>query len=139
MKQILQNFKTGKIELADIPMPAVKPGFVLVKNHYSLISPGTERAVIELAKKNLISKAKARPDELKKAFNKIKTNGLISAFKRVAKKLDQPMPLGYSSAGEVIKIGQGVKEFQAGDKVACAGAGYACHAEVVAVPKNLCV
>jgi len=139
MKQILQNFKTGKIELTDIPMPAVKQGFVLVKNHYSLISPGTERAVIELAQKNLISKARARPDELKQVFNKIKTDGLITTFKRAAKKLDEPMPLGYSSAGQVIKIGQGIEEFQEGDLVACAGGGYAYHAEVVVVPKNLCV
>jgi len=139
MKQVLQNFKTGKIELTEVPMPAVKPGFVLVKNYYSLISPGTEREVIKLAKKNIIAKAKSRPDQLKQVFNKIKTDGLISAIKRAKQKIDEPFTLGYSSAGDVIKVGQGAEEFQVSDRVACAGGGYACHAEIIAVPKNLCV
>ncbi|MEK7172990.1 MAG: zinc-binding alcohol dehydrogenase [Patescibacteria group bacterium] len=139
MKQIFQNFKTGKLELLDIPIPALKSGFVLVKNHYSLISPGTEKTAIELAKKNIIEKAKSRPDQVKEVINKIKTDGIITTLRRVMKKLDEPLPLGYSSAGEVIDIGEKAEEFKIGDKVACAGGGYACHAEVVAVPKNLCV
>ena len=139
MKQVLQNFKTGKLELAEIPIPTVKSGFILVKNYYSLISPGTERAVIELAKKNLIEKAKSRPDQVKQVINKIKTDGIITTFQRVMKKLDEPLALGYSSAGEVIEIGENVEGFEIGDQVACAGGGYACHAEVIAVPKNLCV
>jgi len=139
MKQVLQNFKTGKLELLEVPMPTVKSGFVLVKNYYSLISPGTERATIELAKKSMFEKAKSRPDQVKQVINKIKTDGIITTFQRVIKKLDEPLPLGYSSAGEVIKIGENVERFKIGDQVACAGGGYACHAEVIAVPKNLCV
>lgn len=139
MKQIFQNFKTGKLELVDIPIPAVRSGHLLIKNYYSLISPGTEKAAIELAKKNLIEKAKSRPDQVKEVINKIKTDGIITTFQRVMKKLDEPLPLGYSSAGEIIKIGENVEGFKVGDRVACAGGGYACHAEIISVPKNLCV
>lgn len=139
MKQIFQNFKTGKLELLDIPIPALKPGFVLVKNYFSLISPGTEKAAIELAQKSIIEKAKSRPDQVKEVINKIKTDGLLATFQRVMKKLDEPLPLGYSSAGEVMAIGENAEKFEIGDKVACAGGGYACHAEVISVPKNLCV
>ncbi|MCD6442031.1 bi-domain-containing oxidoreductase [bacterium] len=139
MKQVLQNFKTGKLELVEVPIPTVKPGFILVKNYYSLISPGTERATIELAKENIIGKAKSRPDQVKQVINKIKTDGIMTTFQRVMKKLDEPLPLGYSSAGEVIKIGENVEGFEVGDRVACAGGGYASHAEIVAIPKNLCV
>ena len=139
MKQILQNFKTGKLELTEVPVPAIKPGFVLVKNHYSLISPGTEKAAIELAKKSIFEKAKSRPDQVKEVINKIRTDGIITTFQRVMKKLDEPFPLGYSSSGEIIKVGENIKEFNIGDRVACAGGGYASHAEVICVPKNLCI
>jgi len=139
MKQIFQNFKTGKLELVDIPIPSVKPGFVLVKNHYSLISAGTEKAVIKLAQESMIGKAKSRPDQVKQVLGKIKTDGIITTFQRVMKKLDKPLPLGYSSSGEVIEVGEDVKEFSVGDRVACAGGGYASHAEIITVPKNLCI
>jgi len=139
MKQVFQNFKTGKLELIEVPIPAVKPGFVLVKNYYSLISPGTERAAIELAKKSIIEKAKSRPDQVKQVINKIKTDGIVTTFQRVMKKLDEPLLLGYSSAGEIIKVGENVEGFVVGDRVACAGGGYACHAEIISVPKNLCI
>ena len=138
MKQIFQNFKTGKLTLEEIPMPIVKEGFVLVKNHFSLISAGTEKAVIKLAQKSMIGKAKSRPDQVKQVLNKIKTDGLLTTFQRVMKKLDEPLPLGYSSSGEVIEVGEDVKEFAIGDRVACAGGGYASHAEIITVPKNLC-
>lgn len=139
MKQVFQNFKTGKLELVEIPTPTLKPGFLLVKNHYSLISPGTEKAAIELAQKNLLAKARSRPDQVKKIINKIKTDGLITTFGRVMKKLDEPLALGYSSAGEVVGVGSEAEEFKVGDRVACGGGGWACHADVISVPKNLCV
>lgn len=139
MKQIFLSLKNGKLEVADIPSPALKPGGVLVKNYFSLISAGTERSVIELGQKNLIKKAQARPDLLRQVINKIKTDGLISTLKTVREKLDDCLPLGYSSAGEVIAVGEEVEEFKIGDRVACAGGNYASHAEIVFIPKNLCV
>ena len=139
MKQVFQNFRTGKLELVDIPIPALRQSFVLVKNYYSLISSGTEKTTIEMARKNIIEKAKSRPDQVKEAINKIKTDGIIATFQRVMKKLDEPLPLGYSSAGEVIKIGENIEGFKISDRVACGGGGYACHSEIIAVPKNLCV
>lgn len=139
MKQIFQNFKTGNLELEEIPTPAIKEGFVLIKNYFSLISAGTEKSVIKLAKKNIIEKARSRPDQVKEVINKIKTDGILTTFQRVMSKLDEPLALGYSSTGEIIEIGENVKEFSIGDKVACAGGGYASHAEIIAVPKNLCV
>jgi len=139
MKQLLQNYKTGELELEAVPVPALKPGGVLVKNHYSLVSAGTERTVIEFAKQSLASKARSRPDLAKQILSKIKTNGLVSTYHAAMQRLDEPLPLGYSCAGEVIEVGQGAEEFSKGDLVACGGAGYASHAEVVFVPKNLAV
>ena len=137
MKQIFLHLKNGKIELAEIPTPALKAGGVLVKNYFSLISAGTEKSVIELGQKNLIEKAQARPDLLRQVINKIKTDGLIPTLKAVRQKLDDYLPLGYSSAGEVVAVGEGAEEFKIGDRVACAGGNYASHAEIIFVPKNL--
>jgi len=139
MKQLLQNYKTGKLELAEIPAPALKSGGVLVKNHYSLVSAGTEKAVIEFAKQSLAGKAHSRPDLVKQVLNKVKTDGLITTYRAAMQKLDEPVPLGYSCAGEVVEVGRRTEEFSRGDLVACAGGGYASHAEVVFVPKNLVV
>jgi predicted dehydrogenase/threonine dehydrogenase-like Zn-dependent dehydrogenase len=139
MKQVLQNYKTGKLELAEVPAPALKSGGILVKNHYSLVSAGTEKAVIEFAKQSLASKARSRPDLAKQVLNKIKTDGLLSTYRAAMQRLDEPVPLGYSCAGEVIEVGRGAEEFVKGDLVACGGGGYASHAEVVFVPKNLVV
>jgi len=137
MKQLLQNYKTGKLELTEIPAPALKSGGVLVKNHYSLVSAGTEKAVIEFAKQSLAGKAHSRPDLVKQVLNKVKTDGLITTYRAAMQRLDEPVPLGYSCAGEVVEVGQGGGEFSKGDLVACAGGGYASHAEEVFVPKNL--
>ena len=139
MKQVIQNYKTGEIKLAEVPVPAIKSGGVLVRNVVSLISAGTEKSMINLARKSLIGKAKARPDLLSLAINKAKTEGWINTFKEAMSRLDTPVPLGYSCAGEVMEVGEGVDEFRKGDRVACFGSGYASHAEVVSVPKNLCV
>lgn len=139
MKQVIQNYKTGDLKLEEVPIPALRPGGVLVKNAYSLISAGTERMRLELAQKSLFGKAKERPEELKQVIDSVKREGLVNTYRKVMNRLDMPTPLGYSSAGAVMEVGREVDEFQVGDRVACAGEGYACHAEVVFVPKNLCV
>ena len=120
-------------------MPVVGPGMVLVRNHYSLISAGTESSTVKTARKSLIGKAKERPQQVKQVLDVLKKQGPVQTYRAVMKKLDAYSPLGYSSAGEVIEVGSDVTEFAVGDRVACAGAGYANHAEIVCVPVNLCV
>ena len=139
MLQVLQNYKGGEIRIEDVPSPTLKSGGVIVKNHYSLISAGTEKSVINLAQSSMISKAKQRPDLVKQVIEKAKQNGIIDTFKKVMGKLDSPLALGYSTAGEVIEVAEDVKDIKVGDYVACAGGGYASHAEVIYVPQNLCV
>ncbi|HLD45911.1 MAG TPA: bi-domain-containing oxidoreductase [bacterium] len=139
MKQIIQSFKTGEIWLADVPVPILKPEGVVVETHHSFISSGTEKMLVSFAQKNLLGKACAMPDQVKKVIQKIKTEGLFETWEKVQAKLDQPIPLGYSCAGVVVEVGQGVKGLVNGDRVACAGAGYANHAEFNYVPKNLLV
>lgn len=137
MKQVLQNFKSGELKVAEIPCPAVKPGFVLVQNEYSVVSAGTERHSVEFAHKNLLQKAQARPDLVQKVLTYARTDGIATAYQLAMSRLDDWRPLGYSSAGRVIDFGSGVTDISVGDRVACAGAGYANHAEVIAVPRNL--
>lgn len=143
MKQILQNFKTGEVTVADVPVPSAQPGRILVRTAASLISAGTERMAVELGRKSLLGKARERPDLVRQVINKARQEGLESAFNAVRAKLDASNALGYSAAGIVLDAGDGVTEsrtgFRAGDRVACAGAGHASHAEVLSVPKNLCV
>jgi len=138
MKQVIQDFKTGDVRISDVPRPQVDEGSVLVKNHYSCVSAGTEKSMIELGKKSYLGKAKERPDLAKQVINKARNDGLISTYNAVMARLEEATPLGYSCSGEVIDTGKDVEEFAVGDLVACAGAGYANHAEVVAVPENLC-
>lgn len=139
MRQLTQNLKNGVLNLDEVPTPKVLPGMVLVKNHYSVISAGTEKSKIDVGKKSLIGKAKARPDQLAKVLANIKKEGLLKTWEVVKNKLETLQPLGYSSAGEVVAIGQYVDDINVGDMVACAGAGYANHAEYVAIPQNLVV
>ncbi|HEY7785991.1 MAG TPA: bi-domain-containing oxidoreductase [Pyrinomonadaceae bacterium] len=139
MKRLLQNLKTGEGTVADVPVPALQRGRVLVRTVVSLVSAGTERAFVELGQKNVLAKAKERPDLVKKTLEKIKTNGLLNTLENVRDKLNQSHALGYSAAGTVIEVAHDVTEFRAGDRVACAGTGFASHAEVLSVPKNLCV
>lgn len=139
MRQLIQNLKTGKLSLDDVPTPVLKRGGVLVRNHFSLISAGTDKLMIGLAQKSLAGKAKERPDLVKQVIDKAKRDGIINTFQQVMSRLDSPMPLGYSCAGIVEDVGAEANEFKIGDRVACAGAGYANHAEIVFVPKNLCV
>jgi polar amino acid transport system substrate-binding protein len=139
MKIVVQNFKTGKLSVADTPQPRLRPGGVLVRVTASLISAGTDRAVIGLAKKGPLGKAKDRPDLMRKVLNKAKTDGLWATYKVVQNLVTEPIPLGYSVAGIVTAVGSDVHDVKVGDRVACAGLGYANHAEIIFVPKNLFV
>ena len=139
MEQLTQKLGSGEMVIQELPMPQLTSGMVLVKNHYSLISAGTEGSTVKAARKSLIGKAKERPQQVKQVLEKLKQQGIVQTYRAVMKKLDAYSPLGYSSAGEVIAVADDVTEFKVGDKVACAGAGYANHAEIVSVPVNLCV
>lgn len=139
MKQVTQSYKTGEMKLEDVPQPAAVPGMVLVETRASLISAGTEKMLVDLAKKSLIAKAKSRPDLVKKVIAAARREGIVNTFQKVQSKLDTPIPLGYSCAGVVRTVGVGVDELQVGDRVACGGAGYGNHADYNVVPKHLCV
>jgi len=138
MKQVLQDARSGEIEVAEVPAPQLLPGCVLVRVAASLVSAGTERASAEFASKNLVQKAQARPDLVREVLGKVRRDGLMSTVNAVRARLDQPTALGYSSAGTVIAVGEGVTDLVGGDRVACAGAGYAVHAEAACVPRLLC-
>ncbi len=137
MKQMFQSVRTGQSTVADVPVPAVQPGQVLVRNAASLVSAGTERMVIEFAEKSMLGKAKARPDLVRQLLDKARREGVLTTLEAVSSRLDQPLSLGYSSAGTVISVGEGVSNFRVGDRVACSGMNYASHAEVVSVPRML--
>lgn len=139
MKQLLQNLRTGEATVAEVPVPVVQPGRVLVRTAASLISAGTERALAELGQKGLLGKARERPELIGKVWEKVKTEGFVQAIEGVRDKLDQSHAVGYSAAGIVIETANDVTEFRAGDRVACAGTDYASHAEVISIPQNLCV
>jgi predicted dehydrogenase/threonine dehydrogenase-like Zn-dependent dehydrogenase len=133
MLQIIQNLKNGDTILEEVPAPLVKKGCILIKTHRSLVSLGTEKMLVEFGKGNLLSKARQQPEKVKQVLDKIRTEGLLPTLEAVFNKLDEPLPLGYCNAGEVIAVGEGVTEFFIGDRVASNG----IHAEVVCVPKNL--
>ncbi|MBS1763454.1 MAG: bi-domain-containing oxidoreductase [Bacteroidetes bacterium] len=138
MEQLTQNLKDGKMQLLEVPYPVLSSGQVLVRNHYSLISAGTEGKTVKDARLSYIGKARARKEEVKKVIDAAKTFGIMNTYKMVMNKLDAPSSLGYSTAGEVIAVADDVVDFRIGDIVACGG-NSAVHAEVVAVPVNLCV
>lgn len=139
MRQLIQNLKSGSMSIEEVPAPLLTEQSVLVSNHFSVISAGTEKSKVDLAKKNLLQKALARPDLVKQVWKKVKTEGLMKTYQTVNSRLEAPSPLGYSSAGIVEAVGVFVEGIMPGDRVACAGAGYANHADMVAVPKNLVV
>jgi predicted dehydrogenase/threonine dehydrogenase-like Zn-dependent dehydrogenase len=138
MKQVTQTLSSGDVQIAEVPPPSLQPGGVLVRNAFSLISSGTERAKVELARKSLVGKAQSRPDQVMQAVRVAREQSVMAAFRKVSNRLSSLEPLGYSCAGRVIAVSPDVQDFQVGDNVACAGSGYANHAEVVFIPKNLC-
>ena len=125
--------------MGDVPVPALQRGRVLVRTVASLISAGTERAAVELVSKGLVQEARERPDLVKAVVAKVKNEGLLNTFTAVRDKMAASQALGYSAAGTVTAVADDVTEFQLGDRVACAGVGFASHAQVLSVPKNLCV
>lgn len=139
MKQILQNVKTGAVAVAEVPTPVARPGFVLVRAAASLISAGTERSAVESGQKGLVGRAIEQPALVKKVIDKARSEGVVATFDAVRSKLGSLSALGYSAAGVVVDVGDDNTGFRAGDRVACAGVGYASHAEMLSVPKNLCV
>jgi len=139
MKQVLQNRKTGKPFVGEVPVPALQSGRVLVRTVSSLISAGTERAAVELVSKGLVQEARERPDLVKAVVAKVKSEGLRNTFASVRDKMAASQSLGYSAAGIISEVARDITEFQIGDRVACAGLGFASHAEVLSVPQNLCV
>jgi predicted dehydrogenase/threonine dehydrogenase-like Zn-dependent dehydrogenase len=139
MKQVIQNYKSGELNLVEVPAPLVKAGGVLVRTRNSAVSVGTEKLMVNLAQQNLLEKAMSRPDLVRRLLDKIKTEGLMEAYSAVKGRMETLQPLGYSSSGEVIAVGEGVDEFKVGDRVACGSDLFATHSEVTWVPKNDCV
>ena len=137
MHQVTDNYWTGEVTLEEVCSPTLRPGCVLVRTAYSLISAGTERMKVQQAKMSLAGKARARPDQVAKTLEALTRDGLFATYEKVMNRLKSPVPLGYSLAGEVIAVGDGVDEFRVSDRVACAGSS-ANHAEFNVVPKNLC-
>jgi predicted dehydrogenase/threonine dehydrogenase-like Zn-dependent dehydrogenase len=139
MKQVIQDFKSGELSVQEVPPPALSPGFVLVRNHFSLISAGTERSSVSTGKASLLGKARQRPDLVRQVLETFKREGFAETLKRVRTKLETLKELGYSSAGTVLASMDTNGQFKPGDRVACGGGGYASHAGVVVVPQNLLV
>ena len=135
MKQLLQSLSTGATELPELPAPVVGPGQLLIRTNYSLVSAGTERMLVDFGKANWLEKARQQPGKVKQVLDKARTDGPFTTFEAVRSKLDQPLPLGYCNVGSVVAVGEGVRGFQLGDRVASNGP----HAELVVVSKNLCV
>jgi predicted dehydrogenase/threonine dehydrogenase-like Zn-dependent dehydrogenase len=137
MRQLLQNIKNGKSIVEDVPIPTPRAGQALVKTEASLVSAGTERMVVEFAEKSLVGKARSRPDLVKQVIDKARREGVLNTAQSAFNRLGQPMALGYSSAGTIIALGNNTQGFKVGQRVACAGGGFAVHAEYAVVPRNL--
>jgi predicted dehydrogenase/threonine dehydrogenase-like Zn-dependent dehydrogenase len=137
MKQVTHRPRDGRIAVVDVPPPTLRPGWVLVRNHCSLISAGTERSKLELGAQSLVGKARSRPDLVRKVADRARVEGVRSALTVARDRLDALAPLGYSSAGVVVRVGPGVEGVAPGVRVACGGGGWASHAELVSVPRNL--
>ncbi|MDW8344456.1 MAG: bi-domain-containing oxidoreductase [Verrucomicrobiae bacterium] len=139
MKQLVQDFSSGEIKLVEVPAPAVRPGMVLVRNAASVVSAGTERSTVAMGQASLLGKARMRPDLARQVLKKLRTEGVGATLRKVRAQLESWKALGYSSAGTIIEVGEGVEGLAVGDRVACAGQDYASHAELVVVPQNLVV
>jgi polar amino acid transport system substrate-binding protein len=139
MRAILEDMRSGKVMAYEVPQPELRPGGILVRTAFSAISSGTERVKLEAGEKSLMGKAMARPDLVRQVMDFARNEGIKAAYQRVQSRLDSLSPLGYSCSGIVIAAGEGVQEFQPGDRVACGGGGYANHSAINFVPKNLAV
>ena len=139
MKQLIQSYKTGELDLFEVPAPACAQNGVLIETTVSLVSAGTEKMIVDIARKSLLGKAKARPDLVRQVIGKMQQEGVKNTLEKVFAKIDSPIPLGYSCAGRVIEVGEKADGISIGDHVACGGAGYANHAEVNYIPRNLFV
>ncbi len=137
MKQLFQNMKNGKTTVKDLPVPRPGKGCALVRTAYSLVSAGTERTLVEFSEKSLAGKAVSRPDLVKQVINKAQREGVVNSITAAFNRLDQPMFPGYSSAGTIVALGEGMQGFKVGDRVACGGGNHAVHAEYEVVPRNL--
>lgn len=137
MKQVVQNYKSGELAVLDVPVPGCKPGGVLVRSAFSLISTGTELMKVSEAGMSMLGKARSRPDQVAKVMQSVATNGVPATYRKVMGKLDSYTPLGYSLCGVVEQVGAGIDDVKVGDLVACAGNEHALHAELNWVPKNL--
>lgn len=139
MKQVLQNMRTGKTGVVEVPVPGPRPGTALVQTAASLVSAGTERMLVEFAEKSLVGKARSRPDLVRQVLDKARREGLLTSLTAAFNRLDQPLALGYSSSGTIVALGGGMEGFKVGERVACAGGGFAVHAEYGVIPRNLLV
>src|SRR6187397_3633425 len=104
MKQIAQNYRSGKLALLEVPVPAARPGGVLVRTEFSLISMGTEAMKIHESKLSLIGKARARPDQVKKVMQTMAQLGPVATYQKVMNRLDSYTALGYSLSGVVVAV-----------------------------------
>src|SRR3989441_9353468 len=138
MKQVIIEPRHGSIGVVDLPEPALRPGMLLVRNAFSVVAPGSERSAVKTGRDSLLATARARPDLVRRVLDTVRREGVLAAYRKVQARLDELRPLGYASAGTVVAVGAGLETlFRHGDRVACAGAGYASHAEVVSVPASL--
>ncbi len=137
MKQVVQEMRSGETRVIEVPVPVPGPGMALVRTAASVVSAGTERMLVEFAGQGWIGRARSRPDLVRQTLDKVRREGLLTTLDAVQNRLDQPLPLGYSSAGVIVAVGDGLQGFRVGDRVACAGGGHAVHAEYALVPQNL--
>ncbi|HYY73859.1 MAG TPA: hypothetical protein VE662_03475, partial [Solirubrobacterales bacterium] len=138
MRQVARRLRDGRLELVEVPEPAPEEGAVSVRVEASVLSAGTERATLEVARKGLVAKARARPDQARQVVERVRREGVRSTLELIRNRLEELGPLGYSAAGRVLEAGSGVRELAPGDRVAIAGGGFAAHAEVDVVPSILC-
>src|SRR5262245_27619216 len=135
MLQVIQHLQSGELSIEELPAPGCRDGGVLVRTAASLISAGTERTSVSSAQSSLIDRARKQPEQVKQVWEMVKKEGLSSTVNKVMNRLDSFKTLGYSAAGTVVE--SRYDEFRVGDCVACAGAQFAHHAELISVPKNL--
>ena len=137
MKQVF--VKSGSAIVEEVPAPLLDENSVLIEVAYSLISTGTELSGVEQSGKSLIKRALEQPEKVQKVIDHLRSQGIQKTIAKVREKTGEARPTGYSCSGIVIQVGEGVTDLKPGDRVACAGAGVANHAEIAMVPRNLVV